>query len=593
MTILSKYCRLWLILTLAILASCGDSDRYESITVKIIQTSDVHGLLFPYDHINHSPAEGSLARVHSFVENERANNEQVVILLDNGDILQGQPTVYYSNFENQDDEHILTRVMNFMKYDAATVGNHDIEAGPAVYDRVVAGSYFPWLAANILRKGTDKTYFKPYTIIEVKGIKIAVMGLITSMVPEWLPESLWKDMEFREMVPEAERWMKIILEKEKPDIVVGLFHEGFGSTRLDGNGEIVYESGSSLVASMVPGFDVVMIGHDHRVWNTEIQNSSGDHVLVMGPGSHARQVAVAEIGLTWNRNSDSYAKAIKGEIVNMSGIQPDNSYMAQFEKETEEVNHYVSRKIGEFTRTISSRDAMFGSSAFVDLVHVLQLDITGAQISFAAPLSFDAEISKGDVNVGDMFNLYRFENFLYTMELSGKEIKDYLEYSYGNWYNNMQDEHDFLLLYRRDESGDISVSDDGQRYLLAEPSFNFDSAAGIDYTVDVSKPAGNRIKINYLSNGDLFRPESKYSVAINSYRGSGGGGHLERGAGIPAEKFPDRIIYSTQRDLRHYLIHWIEENNVVDPRALNNWEVIPAGWHKNASDREMKLLFGD
>jgi 2',3'-cyclic-nucleotide 2'-phosphodiesterase / 3'-nucleotidase len=588
-----KYCRLCFLLALVILASCGDTDRPESIKIKIIQTSDVHGLLFPYDHINHSPAEGSLARVHRFVEDERADNDQVVILLDNGDILQGQPMVYYYNFENLNDEHILTRVMNFMKYDAATVGNHDIEAGPAVYDRVVAGSGFPWLAANILTKGTEKPYFKPYTILEVQGIKIAVMGLITSMVPEWLPEKLWEDMEFLEMFPEAERWMQIIKEKEKPDIIVGLFHEGFGSTRINGNGESVYETGASQVASMVPGFDVVLIGHDHREWNTEIQNSFGNSVLVMGPGSQARQVAVAEIDLTYNRISDSYSKEIKGEIVSMAGIEPDNAFMKEFEKEIEEVNNYVTRRIGEFSETISSRDAMFGSSAFVDLIHMLQIEITGAQISFAAPLSFDAEISKGEVNVGDMFNLYRYENFLYTMELSGKEIKDYLEFSYGNWYNHMQDQDDLLLLYRRDEKGDISVSSDGQRYLLAEPSFNFDSAAGIDYTVDVSKPEGSRIKIIKLSNGDLFSMEATYSVAINSYRGSGGGGHLERGAGIPAEEFPDRIISSTQRDLRHYLIRWIEENNVVDPRALNNWEVIPADWSMIAREREAKLLYGN
>ncbi|MGF1585371.1 MAG: bifunctional metallophosphatase/5'-nucleotidase [Bacteroidales bacterium] len=589
-----KYCRLCFLLALVILVSCGDTDRPESITIKIIQTSDVHGLLFPYDHINHSPAEGSLARVHRFVEDERANNDQVVILLDNGDILQGQPMVYYYNFENQNDEHILTRVMNFMKYDAATVGNHDIEAGHEVYDRVVAGSGFPWLAANILKKGTEEPYFKPYTILEVEGIKIAVMGLITSMVPEWLPETLWVDMEFLEMVPEAERWMQIVQEKEKPDIVVGLFHEGFGSTRKDGNnGESIYENGSAEVASLVPGFDVVLIGHDHREWNTQIQNSSGNSVLVMGPGSHARQVSVAEIDLTYNRNSDSYIKEIKGEIVSLAGVEPDNAFMKEFEKEIEEVNNFVTRRIGEFSETISSRDAMFGSSAFVDLIHMLQIEITGAQISFAAPLSFDAEISRGEVNVGDMFNLYRYENFLYTMELSGKEIKDYLEFSYGNWYNHMQDQDDLLLLYRRDEKGDISVSSDGQRYLLAEPSFNFDSAAGIDYTVDVSKPEGSRIKISKLSNGDLFSMEATYSVAINSYRGSGGGGHLESGAGIPAEEFPDRIISSTQRDLRHYLIRWIEENNVVDPRALNNWEVIPADWSMIAREREAKLLYGN
>jgi 2',3'-cyclic-nucleotide 2'-phosphodiesterase/3'-nucleotidase len=243
-------------------------------------------------------------------------------------------------------------------------------------------------------------------------------------------------------------------------------------------------------------------------------------------------VAVATITLNYDTSARSWQKEIKGEIIDTSNYQPDQELVNTFKDVVEEVKKYVSKKIGIFTETISSREAMFGDSAFIDLIHRVQLEITGADISFAAPLSFSAAINKGDVFARDMFKLYQYENLLYTMEMTGAEIKDYLEYSYGRWFNTMKNEDDHLLYFKRNENGVLKRSERYGNYELEYHYFNFDSAAGMIYEVDVSKPVGERINIISMADGTAFAPEKKYKVAINSYRGTGGGGHLVIGAGI-------------------------------------------------------------
>ncbi len=190
-----------------------------------------------------------------------------------------------------------------------------------------------------------------------------------------------------------------------------------------------------------------------------------------------------------------------------------------------------------------------------------------------------------------MFDLYRYENFLYTMELSGYEIKDYLEFSYGNWFNQMKSEKDDLLKFKLDDKGNIKYSERSNSPELEERFYNFDSAAGIEYVVDVTKPIGQKISIVRFSNGNEFILNKKYKVAINSYRGNGGGGHLTRGAKIQHEELSKRILNSTEKDLRYFVMKWIENKKTVAPILLNNWKVIPEAFWKAGKEKDYKLLF--
>lgn len=480
--------------------------------------------------------------------------------------------------------------MNYMGYDAGTVGNHDIEAGHAVYDRLVKEYNFPLLAANAVNIKTGKPYFKPYYIIKRDGIKIAVFGLITPAIPNWLPPALYKGIEFRDMVETARLWMPIIL-KEKPDLVVGLFHSGWDRSKEEFQKNVpLSENGSAAVAYNVPGFDIIFTGHDHKLANEKFVNSVGDTVLILDGGSKSEKIAEADITLSSRKIKGKMNRKITGHIINVADFKPDPEFITQFTPQHHIIEGYVNRVIGNSSATISSRDAYFGSSAFVDMIHSIQLEITGADISFAAPLSFDVQVPEGPITVGDMFKLYRFENMLYTMTLSGEEIQKYLEFSYSGWYNTMNSPEDKMLKFRTEKDGRPFLTN-GKAW-LKNLSYNFDSAAGIDYTVDVSKPEGERITISGFTNGRPFEKSKKYKVAVNSYRGNGGGGHFTEGAGIKKDELRSRLVSSTDRDLRYYILKSIESKKTINPLPLNNWRIIPEKWVKEAIPREYSMLFG-
>ena len=244
-------------------------------------------------------------------------------------------------------------------------------------------------------------------------------------------------------------------------------------------------------------------------------------------------------------------------------------------------------KIAAFTETISTRPAYFGSSAFIDLIHELQLAISGADISFAAPLSYDTEIRKGDIFVNDMFNLYKYENMLYTMRLTGKEIRDALEMSYDLWTNRMKSPDDHILPFR--EKRREGATD---RASFKNFSFNFDSAAGIIYTVDVTKPDGEKVTILSMADGTPFDKDTMYKVAVNSYLGNGGGELLTTRSGISQDEWKDRIINSTDKDLRYCLMETIGQKTVNALGALNHGKIVPEEWAAPASKRDYEFLFG-
>lgn len=551
----------------------------KEVTLKLIETSDVHGCYYPYDFIRRHSVQGSLARVSALVGEMRKTYGDRLILMDNGDILQGQPVAYYYNYIDTTSVHVVADMLNYMHYDVAAMGNHDIEAGHAVYDRWVSQCKFPVLGANIIDVKTGKPYLPPYKVIEREGVRVVVLGMITPAIPSWLPEQLWSGLRFEDMETSARKWVKWIQEKENPDVLIGLFHAGPEGNKLDN----VVENGSGDVARRVPGFDVVFMGHDHVRTCQKIINEAGDSVLLVDPANMAKVVADVTVKVV-KKDGKVIRKSVEGKLSSVDRYAPDEAFLKTFEKQYQATADFVSRKIGRINKTITTKDAYFGPSAFIDLIHQLQLDITGADVSFCAPLSFAAEIKEGDIYVSDMFNLYKYENMLYTMTLTGKEIKDFLEMSYAIWTNQMKSPDDHLMLLDEKDKGFGRFKN---------PSFNFDSAAGILYTVDVTKPQGEKINIRSMADGTPFRMDKMYKVAVNSYRGNGGGDLLTKGAGIPKQDLAKRIVFATEKDLRYYLMKRIEEVKVLDPRPLNQWKFIPEKWVEPAAKRDYRLLFGE
>jgi 2',3'-cyclic-nucleotide 2'-phosphodiesterase/3'-nucleotidase len=178
------------------------------------------------------------------------------------------------------------------------------------------------------------------------------------------------------------------------------------------------------------------------------------------------------------------------------------------------------------------------------------------------------------------------------MSLTGEEIRDYLEFSSSNWFNQMSDSSDDLLMFKHNEDGSIKYSSRTNTPETKHIFYNFSSAAGINYTVDVSKPAGGRITITTLSDGRSFNLDETYTVAINSYRGSGGGGLMTLGADIPQDELAERIMSSTDRDIRYNLIQWIKDKKIIKPHLIGNWNIIPEAWWQKGKEKDYKLLFG-
>jgi len=550
-------------------------------SLEIYATTDLHGMLLPFDNTEGEATDHSLANLASVVESKGNEN---IILLDNGDILQGDPLAYYYNFIDTTSTHVIADILNYLGYDAASVGNHDIEAGHPVYDRVRREYKFPMLAANAVDIKTGEPYFKPYTVIRKKGLKVIVFGLITPSVPRWLPESLYRGIRFENMVATARKWMPVI-QGEDPDLVVGLFHSGMGDESDRGDDE----NSTLAVAMNVPGFDVIFCGHDHRQDVKEVTDTEGNKVLVLDGGSRAE--AVMNVSVAMEKDESGRKKpVVSGKIIRMNTLPVSEDFIKKYSEATSEVKEYTSEIIGRSTATVTTRDAFFGPSAFVDLIHQMQLDLTGAQISLAAPLSFDQSIAEGDLRIRDMYRLYRFENFLYTVNMTGGEIDRHLEHSATQWFRTMENKDDYMLNYRTDDSGSPVIVNGTAR--LRNPSYNFDSAMGIRYTVDVSKPQGARVNITALDDGTPFSYSSTYTVAVNSYRANGGGGHFPA-AGITSNELESRIVSATERDLRYYMTEWIREKGTISPVAMSQWKIVPASWAAEAEKKERRLLFGD
>ena len=572
-----------LLLTICLLIPAIMQAKKETVTLHIIETSDVHGCFFPWDFINKQPMKGTLARLSTYVSNVRRENPDGVILLENGDILQGQPINYFYNYINTEKTNIAAQCINYLKYDAQNWGNHDTETGHPCYDKWGKEVNAPVLGANVIDRKTGKPYLKPYTVIERQGIRVAVIGMITPAIPNWLTEDLWSGLEFQDMVVCARQWVETVKKEEKPDLIIGLFHAGLNGGISTAGYE---EDASERVAKEVPGFDAVLFGHDHRVYNGRVRNTENKEVVLCNPSSNAQNAVDVTVTITRD-GKKIVSKTVEGNIIDIRDMDIDTRFMEHFAKDIEEVKQWADRKIGTTDKTITTRDCFFGSSAFTDLVHNLQMSITGADISFNAPLTFNTTLAKGDITVADMFKLYKFENQLYTMMLSGEEVKKHLEMSYDMWVNTMTSPDDHIMMLDNTSTGD------NQRSGFKNMTFNFDSAAGIIYTVDVTKPYGQKVNIISMADGTPFDVKKMYKVAVNSYRGNGGGELLTRGAGIPKEKLEERIIARTEHDQRWYLMKEIERLGTISPEPNGNWQFIPEEWTKPAIERDRRLIFGE
>ena len=563
----------------AIASCCGPKDG--EYTFRLLTTNDVHGRYFDSLYVADETVN-ALTNIAWYADSIRtADGPDNVILLDAGDCLQGDNAAYYFNYIDTASTHLYARMTEYIGYDAVVVGNHDIETGHKVYDRMVRTMKVPFLAANAIRTDDGKPYFQEYVTLKRHGLNITVIGFTNSNIKGWLSPELWEGMTFESLIPMAQETVDRIVAKEKSDVVIVAVHAGTGA----GDGAVLESQGLDLFQSL-RGVDFVVTAHDHRP--VTYQN---DSICLINAGSHCRNLGVGTVTLKV-QNGEVVSRSLKAELLTVDKKNVDVKMHEVFREDFEAVKAFTLKEVGQLRTDLRTRDAYSGMSDYLNLIHTLSLGCTPAQISFAAPLTFNGFIESGTLVYNDLFTIYPYENQLFVVRMSGKEIKDYLEYSYNAWINTVSSSDDRLL-----KITDRPDPRTGQKsWSFINRSYNFDSAGGLVYTVDVTQPYGQRVTVESLADGSAFEESSEYNVAMTSYRASGGGSIMREGAGIDTDNIASRVV-AYHPEIREILYDYLMNNGEIspekigDPAVIGHWQFIPESLAEKALQRDMDLLF--
>lgn len=518
-----------LFLNVLLFSSCN---HYGEFDLHVYSTNDVHGMYFDsttYGSVNSS----SYSKICRFIKNKRAlYGEQNVVLVDAGDIMQGTSSSYYFNYiDSSATESEAAKILNYIKYDAVIVGNHDIEAGHRNYDMLNNDLNAPLLAANAVKSGTEDCYFKAYTIIKRGGLKIAIIGMTNSWIKHWVGVEERKGIEFLPIYPLMQSLVDDIRSREKPDLVFLVSHSGFG----DGSKENE-EQCSRYVADHVRGLDGLFIGHDHIALK-EKRLMEKDTVGLIESGSRANYISETNFHIVKDKQGITISS--NQNLISLKDSLSDEEYDKFFYNDFLKVKKFSNKKIGSLLSDIDMSLAAEEQCPYLDLIHSVQLDVSGAQISITAPTSIKGYLPAKDITYNDLFKLYVFENTLKVVKMTGEEITKYLNESYSRW--NKTDNY-----------------------------YNWDSAAGINYEVSRSRNGDKKVNVLSMADGSRFYRDSSYTVAMTSYRLSGGG-DLLKNAGIRIDSNNTIAEYG---DIRELIGSYFIKNKSVDPSYLKNKNII-------------------
>lgn len=592
------------------------------IKIRIAATGDVHGEYM----------EGRLASAATWIRSQRSTLGRNFIYLDAGDLIQGGASAYYANFILPTQSplsagpHPAAEMLNYLGCNAATIGNHDIEMGHSVWHWFARSCNAPILAANLT--GEAESPLKPYTIVECgpqeAPIRIAILGMITEALDHWVPKENWRGLKCHHITPTARKWIDHINNNHHPDAIIGLFHSGLkGGIQMKDEG--VDENSTLHTATKVPGFSAIFYGHDHKINCQTIRNKVGEEVLLLNPGSHCHMMVYADLEFTREAPGGWHLSGGTARSLSLEGVEPDQTFLERFGWLRRAGEEYESQPITTLQKELHLKEIFSGPSEFMDLLHAAQLKATGAQISFASPLFIEEALHAGIISRRDLYKLYRFENQLCTIAASGREIKNLLEYVYSEWVHQMHSKEDPMFQLSKPLNSNTPA-------WFKNIVWDFDTACGIDYNVDLRQPNGQRITINGLyqpqlqwlgkstsplsstpannsiaqctgsqlerfalqestgnqlerfalheSTGSQLEPfelDRIYTVVINSYRACGGGLLWTKGAGIPHAKLKERIITTTKEDIRTILAKQLSQQPLT-PQLISRWRFLPEEW---------------
>lgn len=550
-------------------------------TISIVGTSDLHGSIYPMDYNTGAASNVGLARISTYMNNLRAANPNTM-LIDNGDTIQGTPLVYYYNMIDTKSEYPMMKVMGAMKYDTWTLGNHEFNYGLDTLNRIIADAKkegMNVLSANTYNTKDNSNFVNPYYTktftINGKSIKVGILGLTTKTIPSWEDSAHYAGLKFNDLVDEAKKWVPVLKNQEKCDIVIVSSHTGTSSAS-----DTIPENQADLIAQQVSGIDAILAGHAHTGKTYSYTNPDGKTVPVVEPKNGDGIFSQIDI----NINADGNVAGVNTKNVDTSKdntLVADPAILTIAKPYQDATLAYTNTVIGKATAEFEGSKQLTEPSTIMELVNKVQMNAAKSQLSIAAPLSLTAKVPQGDIKRQDIMGVYVYENFLYGVNMTGKQLKNWMEWSV-RYYRKVNNPSDAI-------EAEYTIDKDGNK-VQTIMNYNLDQLYGATYDIDLTQPActtdskglvisGSRIK-NLKVNGVLVKDTDVFKVAINNYRYNGGGGFMAAAgltpgsaATIAATYYDSAKALGDDGQVRNMMFKYVEDNKTISPTNSNNWKI--------------------
>jgi 2',3'-cyclic-nucleotide 2'-phosphodiesterase (5'-nucleotidase family) len=518
----------------------------ETTDLVIAATTDVHGRMTGWDYYAGTPDSArGLARVATIVDSVRAANPDRVVVVDAGDFLQGNPLAFLAARVDTTRPNPIVAAMNVIRYDAVAIGNHEFDYGLAMLGRAIQQASFPFLAANAFHANGTRAY-PAYTIVERGGVRVGIVGATNPGVMIWSRENLRGRVVIRDIVPEVRRAVEEARSRGA-DVIVVTAHSGLDDrssydTITTGASS---ENVAARIAREVPGIDLLVFGHSHQEHADTVIGST----RVLQPRNWASSVGVARLTLERSQGAWRVARST-GAVVRSVGHAEHPGVIRAVAPSHASTIAYVNRAVGTTPVAWRADSSRVRDTPLLDFINEVQRRTAGAELSATPSFSLDASLDAGPITVAELARLYPYDNTLRAIRISGRQLRQYIEHSaryYVQW------------------SGASSAPIVDPQV----PGYSFDIVAGADYTVDVSRPVGSRVTSLEVKGKPVAETDT-FTLALNNYRQSGGGG-FDMLVGAP-------VAYDQQLEVRQLLIDEVARRRTITHADYfqQNWRLEPA-----------------
>lgn len=552
----------YMILALTMLTSLSGCHHFQNETdIVLLFTSDVRGNFLGYNYLEDKQYHYGLASFSTLVKEQRALYGDRLLVMDAGERLVTSPALMYSQLVDSLNEPQQYAMSRYIGYDLLGLGLSDRQEAevidPKHHD---PNKQAPIVCANVVDRSTGEPIFSPYKIFERQGIKIAVMGISDRMLDRWVQDDKWANTSDQDIEECIRKWMPEI-QRQCPDIIVGLFHK------------------VEVTPAMVAPFDVVLTSLGRNPFQTTVSPWEGHHVPVIGASRHASHAGLVKIHLKKRTNVNAgeqrFEKQINSSIVDLDDFEQDADFVARWKPFNDTLIAWVNKPLGYMSEVLNANSGIFGCDKYRRMLQELQLESTGADIAMASCLTPNTIFEPSVVSIHNIYELYPHDNQLVTFKMTLDEIRNFLEYGYAMQFRTIgrNEKTTDPLLYRYDKKGHLMYTEEGEPRLKTTPE-NYTSAAGIIYEVDITKPAGQRVRILGFEDGREMDTDAMYNVCLNSFQA--GSDFITKGLGWTQETLKDRTVPATSRSMRQIIYEHFSKKDTVRVAHTDNWRIVPS-----------------